>query len=197
MLESQIKSIADTGVTVIVTGAKFGDMALHYLNKFGIMGVKLPSKWDVRRLCKTVGATPLPRLVRTRKRTIRWPAACVAEFRYLAKFNRGQLAGCLATLESLETKQKPGMRIALEKALNLLIHLSKNRPFFSNNNNKITTTKKPCSENLFKSWLKLLLRKRSRKHPQKRGKLPLQTFERALYSVFAWSPPLSPPNSVF
>jgi len=71
MLESQIKSIADTGVTVIVTGAKFGDMALHYLNKFGIMGVKLPSKWDVRRLCKTVGATPLPRLVRTRKRTIR------------------------------------------------------------------------------------------------------------------------------
>jgi len=61
----------------------------------------------------------------------------------------------------------------------------KKSAFFSNNNNKITTTKKPCSENLFKSWLKLLLRKRSRKHPQKRGKLPLQTFERALYSVFA------------
>ncbi|KAK3923082.1 T-complex protein 1 subunit theta [Frankliniella fusca] len=62
MLESQIKAIADAGADVVVGGAKFGDMALHYLNKYGLMGVRLTSKWDLRRLCKAVGATALPRM---------------------------------------------------------------------------------------------------------------------------------------
>ena len=65
LLESQIKAIADTGVNVIVAGGKFGDMALHYLNKYNLMGVRLNSKFDVRRICKTVGATALPRMVST------------------------------------------------------------------------------------------------------------------------------------
>ncbi|KAI5646020.1 TCP-1/cpn60 chaperonin family domain-containing protein [Phthorimaea operculella] len=62
LLEKQIKDIADTGVKVIVAGAKFGDMALHYLNKYGIMGVRIPSKFDLRRVARTVNATVLPRL---------------------------------------------------------------------------------------------------------------------------------------
>ncbi|XP_046403104.1 T-complex protein 1 subunit theta [Ischnura elegans] len=61
-LETQIKAIADAGADVVVAGGKFGDMALHYLNKFGVMAVRLNSKFDLRRLCKTVGATALPRL---------------------------------------------------------------------------------------------------------------------------------------
>lgn len=63
MLEEQIKAIADTGANVIVAGAKFGDMALHYVNKYGMMAVRLNSKFDLRRLCKAVNATALPRLV--------------------------------------------------------------------------------------------------------------------------------------
>ncbi|XP_072932757.1 T-complex protein 1 subunit theta [Epargyreus clarus] len=62
LLEKQIKDIADAGVKVIVAGAKFGDMALHYLNKYGVMAVRLNSKFDLRRLAKTVNATVLPRL---------------------------------------------------------------------------------------------------------------------------------------
>merc|ERR1711981_39609 len=61
-LEAQIKAIADTGVKVVVSGGKIGDLALHYLNKYGLMGVRLTSKWDVRRLCRAVNATPLPKL---------------------------------------------------------------------------------------------------------------------------------------
>ena len=64
MLEKQIQSIAESGATVVVSGGKFGDMSLHYLNKFGLMGVRLNSKFDVRRLCKTVAATALPKIVR-------------------------------------------------------------------------------------------------------------------------------------
>ncbi|CAH0683076.1 unnamed protein product [Spodoptera exigua] len=61
-LEKQIKDIADAGVKVVVAGAKFGDMALHFLNKYGVMAVRLNSKFDIRRLAKTVNATVLPRL---------------------------------------------------------------------------------------------------------------------------------------
>jgi T-complex protein 1 subunit theta len=61
-LEAQIKAIADQGVSVVVTGSKFGEMAQHFLNKYGIMMVKILSKHELRRLCKTIGATPLPRL---------------------------------------------------------------------------------------------------------------------------------------
>ncbi|CAG5131274.1 unnamed protein product [Candidula unifasciata] len=62
LMEQQIKDIADAGVKVIVTGGKVGDLALHYTNKYKLMVVRLLSKWDVRRLCKSVGATPLPKL---------------------------------------------------------------------------------------------------------------------------------------
>jgi T-complex protein 1 subunit theta len=62
LLEKQIKEIADTGVKVVVSGGKVGDLALHYLNKYGLMAVRLTSKWDVRRLCRAVNATPLPKM---------------------------------------------------------------------------------------------------------------------------------------
>lgn len=63
LLESQIKAVADAGAKVIVSGGKFGDMALHFLNKYNIMAVRIPSKFDIRRLCKAVGATALSKLV--------------------------------------------------------------------------------------------------------------------------------------
>lgn len=62
VLESQIKQIKDAGVDVIVSGGKIGDLALHYINKYNMMGVRLTSKWDIRRLCNAIRATPLPRM---------------------------------------------------------------------------------------------------------------------------------------
>ncbi|XP_073524433.1 T-complex protein 1 subunit theta isoform X1 [Phyllobates terribilis] len=62
LMEGQVKAIADTGANIIVTGGKVADMALHYANKYNLMVVRLNSKWDLRRLCKTVCATALPRL---------------------------------------------------------------------------------------------------------------------------------------
>ena len=59
----QIKSIADAGVTVVVSGGKVGDMALHFLNKYNIMAVRLTSKFDLRRVSRSIGAVALPRLV--------------------------------------------------------------------------------------------------------------------------------------
>ncbi|KAJ8315066.1 hypothetical protein KUTeg_007216 [Tegillarca granosa] len=61
-MEEQIKGIADTGCKVIVSGGKVGELALHYCNKYGLMVVRLMSKFDLRRLCKSIGATALPRI---------------------------------------------------------------------------------------------------------------------------------------
>jgi len=61
-LEAIVKILSEMGVNVVAAGGKIGDLALHYLNKYKIMAVRIQSKWDLRRLCKTVGATILPRM---------------------------------------------------------------------------------------------------------------------------------------
>ena len=63
LLFQQIKAIADSGCKQIVTGGKVGELALHYCNKYNLMVLRLMSKFDLRRLCQTVGATALPRIV--------------------------------------------------------------------------------------------------------------------------------------
>lgn len=57
-----VKEIADSGIKVIIAGSTVGDLALHYLNRFGIAVLKVLSKFELRRLCRVVGATPLARV---------------------------------------------------------------------------------------------------------------------------------------
>ena len=58
-----VKSIADSGVKVIVAGGKAGELYVHYCNKYNLMVIRLMSKFDIRRLCRAIGATALPKLV--------------------------------------------------------------------------------------------------------------------------------------
>lgn len=62
-VEAVFKELAEAGVKVLVTGATVGELALHYINRYEMMVVKCPSKFDLRRLCRVVGATALARLV--------------------------------------------------------------------------------------------------------------------------------------
>lgn len=61
-LEEKVKALADMGVSVVVAGGKIGELAVHYLNKYKIMAVRITSKWDLRRLCRVVGAVIQPKL---------------------------------------------------------------------------------------------------------------------------------------
>ena len=61
-LEKAIKEIYDTGLRVVVAGSTIGDLALHYLNKYGILVIKILSKFELRRICRVCNATPLARL---------------------------------------------------------------------------------------------------------------------------------------
>ena len=61
-LEALIKGIADSGARVVVAGSAIGDMALHFVEKYGMMAVRIPSKFDLRRFCRCEHSPPLPPL---------------------------------------------------------------------------------------------------------------------------------------
>ena len=61
-MEQAIKELHDSGMRVVVAGTSVGELALHYLNRFGMLVIKVMSKFELRRLCRVVGATPLARL---------------------------------------------------------------------------------------------------------------------------------------
>jgi T-complex protein 1 subunit theta len=61
-LEAAIKELYDSGLRVVVAGSTIGELALHYLNRFGILVIKILSKFELRRLCRVCNATPLARL---------------------------------------------------------------------------------------------------------------------------------------
>lgn len=62
VMEQLIGNVAKSGVNVVVSNSNFGDLAIHFLNRFGIMAVKIGSKFEMRRLCAAVGARTLARL---------------------------------------------------------------------------------------------------------------------------------------
>lgn len=61
-MEEIVEGIVQAGIKVVVTGGNLSDMALHFLDKHGIMCLRIGSKWELRRLCQAVGATALVRL---------------------------------------------------------------------------------------------------------------------------------------
>lgn len=61
-LEQIVSELHDSGLRVLIAGSTVGELALHYLNRAGILVLKVLSKFELRRLCRVVGATPLARL---------------------------------------------------------------------------------------------------------------------------------------
>lgn len=61
-IENVIKELHDSGLRVVIAGSTIGELAMHYLNRYGILVIKVQSKFELRRICRVVGATPLARL---------------------------------------------------------------------------------------------------------------------------------------
>jgi T-complex protein 1 subunit theta len=61
-MQDIVAGIAAAGVKVIVTGGNLSDMALHFLDKYELLCLRVSSKWELRRLCQALGATALVRL---------------------------------------------------------------------------------------------------------------------------------------
>ncbi|KAI8898583.1 chaperonin Cpn60/TCP-1 family [Globomyces pollinis-pini] len=60
-LEAAIKELSDAGVKVVVSGSAVGELALHFLNRYNMLVVKVLSKFDIRRLCRVTGASAMTR----------------------------------------------------------------------------------------------------------------------------------------
>ena len=61
-MEEIIKSIAETGTKLVVSGGTISEMALHFIERYHMMCIKINSKWELRRLCTATNSTALVRL---------------------------------------------------------------------------------------------------------------------------------------
>jgi hypothetical protein len=78
-VEAAIKAIADTGAKVLVTGQTVGEMALHFIEKYGLMVIKIPSKFELRRFCRTTNAVALIKLDPPTQDELGFAASCSVE----------------------------------------------------------------------------------------------------------------------
>lgn len=62
LMEEIIKGIKNAGVNVVVSGGAVSELAMHFLERYKIMVVRVPSKFNLRRVCRAVGASPLVRV---------------------------------------------------------------------------------------------------------------------------------------
>ncbi|GMI65285.1 Chaperonin containing T-complex polypeptide-1 subunit 8 [Hibiscus trionum] len=61
-VEELIKAVADSGAKVIVSGGAIGEMALHFCERYKLMVLKISSKFELRRFCRTTGTSALLKL---------------------------------------------------------------------------------------------------------------------------------------
>lgn len=61
-MEDIVASIAATGVKGVVVNGTVNEMALHFLEKYSLLVLKIMSKFDLRRICGALGATAVLKL---------------------------------------------------------------------------------------------------------------------------------------
>jgi T-complex protein 1 subunit theta len=61
-IEELIKAVASSGASVVVSGGTIGEMALHFCERYKLMVIKISSKFELRRFCRTTGAVALVKL---------------------------------------------------------------------------------------------------------------------------------------
>ncbi|ERM93549.1 T-complex protein 1 subunit theta [Amborella trichopoda] len=61
-VEELIRAVAESGAKVIVSGGAVGEMALHFCERYKLMVLKISSKFELRRFCRTSGAVALLKL---------------------------------------------------------------------------------------------------------------------------------------
>ncbi|XP_058724504.1 T-complex protein 1 subunit theta-like [Vicia villosa] len=61
-VEELIKAVVDSGAKVVVSGGAVGEMALHFCERYKLMVLKISSKFELRRFCRTTGAVAMLKL---------------------------------------------------------------------------------------------------------------------------------------
>ena len=61
-MDDMIRGIKESGANVVISGGSISEMAMHYLERYELMAIKIVSKFELRRLCRAVGATACVRV---------------------------------------------------------------------------------------------------------------------------------------
>lgn len=57
-----IKGLADAGIQVVICSGSMSETAVHFFEKYKIFAMKIMSKWELKRIARAVGATPVVKL---------------------------------------------------------------------------------------------------------------------------------------
>lgn len=60
--EGFIKKMAEAGVSCVVCQGSMSELAIHFFEKYQMMAVKIMSKWELKRIGRACGATPIVKL---------------------------------------------------------------------------------------------------------------------------------------
>lgn len=60
--EGFVKGLAEAGIRVVVGSGSMSETAIHYFEKYKIMAIKIMSKFELKRIARAVGATPIVKL---------------------------------------------------------------------------------------------------------------------------------------
>ncbi|KAF7146840.1 hypothetical protein RHSIM_Rhsim03G0008300 [Rhododendron simsii] len=63
-VEELIKAVAESGAKVVVSEGAVGEMALHFCERYKLMVLKISSKFELQRFCRTTGAVAILKLGR-------------------------------------------------------------------------------------------------------------------------------------
>ena len=61
-MESFVKGLAEAGINVVVGSGSVSDVALHFFEKYKILVLKIMSKFELKRIAKSVGASAIVKL---------------------------------------------------------------------------------------------------------------------------------------
>lgn len=61
-LEEFIRGISESGAKVVVSGGAISELAQHFCERLKMMVVKIPSKFELQRLCKATRSTAIVRV---------------------------------------------------------------------------------------------------------------------------------------
>ena len=62
LAEEIVKGIVEMGINTVVVGGSISDLCLHFLNKYGLLVLRIPSKFELLRLCRLLNARAIPNL---------------------------------------------------------------------------------------------------------------------------------------
>lgn len=51
-----VKGIVEIGANAVVVGGSISELCLHYMNKYGIVAIRIPSKFELVRVCRLLNA---------------------------------------------------------------------------------------------------------------------------------------------